>query len=218
MYSPLLPGRIGAALSRRRLLVVAALALSSACAPPKSHIVDLWSDPTVSRDPMHRLVVVAVKQDPIRRRQWEDALAAELQSRHVQAVPSYQISPNSIPDSTTMADRLSREHFDGVVMVKQSGQEERKNYVPPTSYIGRAGVVYNPFWGTYRTVYREYVTPGYVENEHLLWYRTTVYDLRRDAQEVWTAATQTVNPDSPTAVRDEVSGLIVPAMAKSGII
>ena len=218
MYSPMLTGHSGVFSSRRLLLPVAVLALAAGCAPKQTHIVDLWSDPSVSRDPMHRVVVVAVKKDPIRRRQWEDAFVAELRDRHIDAVPSYQISPNAIPDSATMADRLSRDHFDGVLMVRQSGQQERQQYVPPSSYIGRAGVVYNPFWGTYRTVYREYVTPGYVENEQLLWYRTTVYDLRRDAQEVWTAATRTRNPYSQQAVRDEIAGLIVPAMGRSGVI
>lgn len=202
----------------RAILACASLGMLAGCATTQSQLVDTWVDPAIRNDPMHKVVVIAVKKDPTQRRQWEDAFVAEFRDRHVEAVPSYTLSPAAIPDSATMAQTLAGGGFDGVVMVRQSRREDRKEYVPPTTYTRRAGYVYNPFWGVYQPVYRQFTTPGYVENTKLLWYRTTVYDLRHEMQEVWSGATRTQNPDSPQSVRHDVSGLVVPAMHDAKVI
>ena len=210
-------GHSGAFVSRT-ILACASVGLLAGCATANSHLVDSWVDPSIQNDPMHKVVVIAVKKDPTQRRQWEDAFVAELHDRHVEAVPSYTLSPAAIPDSATMAQTLAGGGFDGVVMVRQSRREDRKEYVPPETYVRRAGYVYNPFWGVYQPVYRQFTTPGYVENVKLLWYRTTVYDLRQHMQEVWSGATQTQNPTSAQSVRHDVAGLVVPAMEGQKVI
>lgn len=202
---------------RTLTVVVGAFAFAAALSGcGSSKLVTQWSDSQVKGAPMRDVLVIAVKNDPIRRRVWEDAFATALAERGAKATPSHQYFPNSLPDTSAVVARVAEMGYDGVVVVRTTNRDNQTNYVPPTTTMEPV-TRWDRFAQTYVTYYREVSTPGYVEQQEVVGSEITVWRAGEGGRMVWSGLTETVDPSSPGEFSKELSKLVVPELVKAGL-
>lgn len=182
-------------------LVGVLLAITLACATGGSPEFETqWRDPTVSAFQFRRLLVSYATTDDQTRRQVEDKLARQLPN----AFAAYRVAPNLNTSDQSAAKAVLREKlFDGAVVMRIVGVQERSTYVPLSPvYTGHPS--FYAYWGsTWGMVQR----PGYVLNDQVVSVETAIYSIKEDKL-VWTARTRTLN-GSPAKLVDETVGAVV---------
>jgi len=188
------------------------------CGGPGSTVAENWRDPSWSGPAIKNMLVMVVRKDPVRRRQWEDAFVAALQKRHVLASPSYRAFPDSVPSEAILQQTMMDSAFEGILLSRSTGIKQSQNEAPSSTSTVSSGVQWSTFYGMYITAYNTVYVPGYRESGLIVTNEITIWDARKDGQMVWSASTATQNPTDAKALRQEVTGLIVPGLARDGII
>jgi len=70
----------------------------------------------LSRSGLTNLMIIAVRNDPIKRRTWEDVFSEELAEHGVKSTQSYRLFPNGVPDSDQIAEAVAKNGFEGIVI------------------------------------------------------------------------------------------------------
>jgi len=89
----------------RMLSIAAAIALAGCAA---SQLGNMWHDPTFKTAGFKNVLVIAVRNDPVRRRMWEDGFVNALAEYGVTAKRSYEIWGSALPDTQTVRDEVRR--------------------------------------------------------------------------------------------------------------
>ena len=199
-------------------ILLAFAAPLAGCAGPGSTVAERWRDPSWSGPAIKNLLVMVVRKDPARRRLWEDAFVAALQKRHVLATPSYRAFPDSVPSEAILQQTMKDSAFEGILLSRNTGIKQSQADVPPSTSTVPAGVHWSTFYGTYVKAYNTVYVPGYNESDLIVTNEITIWDARKDGRMVWSASTATENPTDAKALRQEVTGLIVPGLTQDGII
>jgi hypothetical protein len=193
------------------LVAAALLAGLSACV--NTSLIDRWRDPAFTGPPLHKVLVVGVQKDQGRRRVWEDGMVAALTRQGVPSSPSYLVFPDKAPNADELAATASREGFDGVIATHFVSASQRNYWMP-----GYAGVGFGWRWryyGYWDTVYG----PGYVESEYRADYQTDVFTIdAAGGKLIWTGITRSIDLSSTSRTTDEISHVLVPELAKLGIL
>lgn len=186
-----------------RHLIEIFLLLVTACA--STSIEQQWRGPQATQ--LHRVATVMHARDITVRRAAEDDMAQQLRARGVDAVPGYQIlSDQDYHDREAAKTRLRAAGFDGVIVMRMAGQETRLQYVPGD--LGAYGY-WGPGWGGWG--------PGYYEPETLVRVETAAYSLQNNRL-VYSALSQTIDPNSVKSLLSDVSKKIASAMQKQGVV
>jgi hypothetical protein len=183
-----------------------------------STVGERWRDPAWSGPAIRNMLVMVVRRDPVRRRQWEDAFTEALKKRGVSATPSYRAFPDSVPSEAAVQQAMKDSAFEGILLSRNTGIKQSENEAPPSTATVPAGVQWSTFYGTYITAYNTVYVPGYKENQRIVTNEITIWDARKDGQMVWSASTATENPTDAKALRQQVTSLIVPALKQDGIV
>jgi hypothetical protein len=195
------------------ILVVAVSACGS------SRMTTTWKDSEYTAAPLHKLVVVAARKDATRQRIWEDALIAELARHGVEAIPSYSMLDNGAVDSTRVQRLATQGQAEGILLVRDAGQDTNVYSVPGTIVRTPVGTVVDPYWGTLTTVYHEIATPGYVETEEV---RRAAAQLLvtggGTGQLVWGARIETIDAKSSQEAAQQTARLVTSDLAKQGFM
>jgi len=199
-------------------ILLAFAAPLAGCAGPGSTVAENWRDPNWSGPAIKNLLVMVVRKDPVRRRQWEDAFVAALQKRHVLATPSYRAFPDSVPSEALLQQTVKDSAFEGILLSRSTGIKQSQNDAPSAVSTVSGGVQWSTFYGMYITAYNTVYVPGYSESDLIVTNEITIWDARKDGQMVWSTSTATRNPTDAKVLRQEITALIVPAMEKDGII
>lgn len=127
-----------------------------------TQLVELWRDPTYSAGPLNKILVISFRPDPTHRRISEDAFVEALQKRNTVAVPSYQLFPEAIPDTTALRQTIEEEGYEAVLVLVKAEREETETYVP--GYTTREDVtVYDRRWRNFVTRKETVEHEGYTE-------------------------------------------------------
>lgn len=186
----------------------------TACAG--SELVNLWKDPVYPEKPMTNMLVIALEQDPARRRMWEDRFATQLVKRGVTPTASYRLF-EALPDTQQVIDAVRDKSFDGVLVTRKLQTQAETRYVP--GYTTTEPVtVRSPWSGWYGTYYQDVHHPGYAETDSVVSYETHVWSTKNGGRMVWAGTSQTVNPSSSEEVNREISKLIVPELSHKRVI
>jgi hypothetical protein len=197
------------------LLAVAAGALAGCAA--NTQLVDMWRDPAAPRQPIHRVLVVAVRRDETSRRIWEDGFVAQMNKRGVDATPSYAIFQQGVPDTADIEDAVRDRDFDGVLFTHRLGASTQTTYVP--GYTRFEPVWVRNRWSyNYHTYWAEVHEPGYVETDRVVRYRVDVWNTGSDWRLVWSGTTESFNPNSSRDVNRSIAKLIVPELEAQGVL
>lgn len=206
--------------SARSPLVPLAALLAAVLLPgcgSSANLYNMWADPTYQAGPMANVFVIAMKQDAVARRLWEDALAGELRTHGVTATPSHALFPEALPDTLAVTEAVRREGYDGVLVVRALPSSVAEQYVP--GYISREPVTrYNPWTNRYYTFYADVHHPGYTETAQVVRHEMHLWTTTEGGRLVWAGTGAVIDPVEQGAVRGEVSRLLIPELTKNGLI
>jgi hypothetical protein len=182
-----------------------------------SRLTDVWKDPSYNLGPMKTMIVISMKKDPVRRRLWEDAFTAEFLKYGVTATPSYYLFPDNLPDTNRIDEAIHLHGYDGVLIESRLRPQIQTTEVP--AYVTTTPVMrYNPWRHRYDTWYQEEYHPGYTDTSKTARHEADVWTTRENGRMVWSGTCSTQNPASSQQVHEEMTGLVVSALAKAGII
>jgi hypothetical protein len=196
-----------------------ALVLGAGCGA-SSKMLTAWGDPTFTSGPLKNIIVMAIREDAIKRRVWEDEFAGVLAARGVRATTSYSLWPVGFPDTLTVRSTLREGGYDGVLVTLITETKAQSYYVPGTSTWQPTGGYYD-YYGRYRTAYEQVTTPGYTETTELRQDRTDIWTAARPGEAhgklVWSGVNETADPPTPAELAKIISQQVVDAAGKVGV-
>lgn len=194
--------------------MLAALLLAG-CA--STGLVDKWSAPGYA-EPMNEMLVIAVKPDEAQRRVMEDAFVEELSHHDVRAIPSYMAFNGAVPDTQAVRQYVRRHGVDGVLVAVGLPEEHELQTYPPHTATEPVSV-YDYWTGTYNVYYMDVVHRSPTTIVEVIPHRIDVWHANgRGGELVWTGRTRSMDPASASAVSEEVSHRIVPALDDANVI
>lgn len=192
-------------------LLVTLAAVLSACV--STSILDRWKDPSYTGPALHKVLVVGVQKNEGRRRLWEDAMVAALIHQGVQASASWTVFPTKAPSADELAATATHDGFDGVLASHFVSASQRLYWMP-----GYAGVGFGWQWRYYGYWGAAY-DPGFVETEDRADYQTDVFTVDANGGKlIWTGITRSIDLSSTRSITEDISRVLVPALAKEGIL
>ncbi len=199
----------------RLALVLATTLILAACAiKPLAE----WHDPNFTGK-VDNVLIIAVSDQPVVRRQFEDTFVRELAALGIAAKPSYQLlSDEQIASKDALDAALSEQSIDTVLVTRVIGVEQIDTYTPPT-------YTYSPYTldRHYRDYYSYYshavqvATPGYWDKYEVLKIESNLYD-RASRQLIWSIQTENFDPRSARHMIDDQLKAAMKSLRDSGLI
>ena len=189
--------------------------LSAGCS--SSTLVDEWSDPSYHEPPLKKILVMDISTDLAKRRIWEDAFSGELSQFGVHAMSSYRIFPGALPDTGRVIEAIQENAFDGVLVTRLLLPDTSSDYVEGsvTTLHKRR---FNLRTGYY-TYYEQYVQhPAYLDSQITKRRSIDLWVTGNEGTMIWSATSNTPEMRTLDAVRNAVAELVVPELARLGII
>ena len=185
------------------LLPLILIGLMLACSP-STKITKSWTDPSLtpgSATPFHKVLVVAALKDEASRRVAEDKIVAAI--KNAVAVPSYSYLLPTDTDQKLVEEKLVKDGFDGLILMRLTDVNKSVSYTPGTAYGG---------WYGYR-----YATPGYYSEDQTFYVETDFYSLN-PGKLLWSGTTATLNPTKLDRTLDDIIYAIKNELNKKGLI
>jgi hypothetical protein len=208
--------------NRKDLAIVIVLAAATLVFGKSSKLVMSWKNPNYSpAKKFHRVLALGLSDRTGVRADFEDALAAQLASTGLDAVPGNDIllrPPGTKLDLNTLREQIRANQIEAVVVSRLIKVEDTTTYIPGAPYIVPF-TYYNTFYGYYGTLYPVVYSPGYLQEEKKVRIETNLYlTSAPDGQLVWTGITDTFNPsDVHKAIKGLVK-LVVTKMQKEEVL
>lgn len=201
--------------TRTAAALVIAVALAAGCA--STGLINMWSMQGFDT-PIRSMLVVAMKPNEGNRRIIEDAFVAELAKYGVAGTPSYTEWATALPDTQGVRDYVIANKLEGVLVAARLPTREVTETT--AGYTTReTRVAYNSWAGRYQTYYVDVEHEPKTQTQHIVPHRIDVwYADGKGGSMVWTVETESFDPSSVTQVSQEMTGVVVPELAKSGII
>ncbi len=131
------------------LLGLLLIALTAACAPVKT--LDVWQDQAY-KQPIKKVLVIAVAQSDIIRNQFENVLSNQLAKRGVEVIPSHKVLPQSTEqlDRETVVAKVKELGVGHVLVARSIKKSEVTNYQQGGMFFAPSAI-YSDGWYTYYT-------------------------------------------------------------------
>lgn len=182
-----------------------------------AQLVNVWKNPEQPKTAFTNMLVITMKRDAAIRRLWEDSFVNALRAHGVSATPSYDLYPDALPDTQQVVAAVRDGGYDGVIITSRLPFKTASQYMP--GYITQVPVYgYDPWYNTYSVYYQDVYEPGYFATDTIIRYRTDIWDTRDKGELVWTATSEVIDPTSSQAVDHEITEMIIPELAKQGVI
>jgi hypothetical protein len=192
------------------LTLVAAVVLEGCAA---SQLGNMWVDRTFQTDGMKNVLVIAVRNDQVRRRMWEDGFASALAAYGTTAKRSYEIWPSALPDTQSVRDEVRKGGYDGVLINQRPPDTAQLTWVQ--GYSRRESVTkYDPNSGAAYTTWQDVAVPATMDTTAVVNYRTDLWTTGQSARLVWSGMSQTTDAFSMQLIQYQTESLILPEMAK----
>jgi len=203
----------------RRLLLALTTLLLSACA--STSIRNSWIDATDHGGPPHKLAVFVAVTDEEVRRMAEDLTARSLPPE-VGAVPAYTLKLDTQLEENALRDKLSPLGFDAALVSRLVSDDTTEQYIPPQTqfmpdplFIGLRPY-HRSFYAYYPVAYT-YTTPGYTATTRRVVVDTVLYRLP-EGKPVWSALTETVDPESSVRLVEDLIETLGEEMRLHGLL
>jgi len=206
-------------ISNRFIRVIALLgsAITLMCGCSTSVLVKQWSDPSYQGPKLTRMLVIAIRNDPTRRRVWEDAFIKDLALHGVNAIPSYRLFPDAVPDSIQISGAVAANAFNGIIITRRLSKVVNPVYVE--GYVTKeAETKYSQRKREFFTYYHDVEHPGYIDTQKIANRSIDVWTAGRESWMIWTAVSETPEPATSADVHRDIAGLVTADLAKRGII
>jgi hypothetical protein len=171
---------------------------------PSTQIEKTWTDPSFTKstaNEFHKILVMALVKDESSRRIAEDKMVTAF--KNVTSVQSYQYLQSTDTVQSAVEDKLRKDGFDGIVVMRLADVEKNTSYVPGTGYGG---------WYGYR-----YSSPGYYQEDKTFYVETNFYSLTSNKL-LWSGTTSSLNPTKLDKTVDEIIEAIRAQLQKQGLV
>jgi len=197
------------------------ISITFACSA-QTQIVNSWRDPetTIQNPGLHSIVVAALINDQVVRRQVEDYMVSLYPGA---ATQSYKLFGN---DSLLQKqefhynDLLKKEGYDGIVLMRQTGDNTDQRFVAgrPPAYLNTWSGNWRGGWGN-RQMTPDFIpgTPGHDEQSRTWNVQVTVYSLQANKL-IWAANTNTTSPGGRVPLFDDVCNTLRKEMKREGFL
>ena len=198
-------------------LIAAALLLGGCAA---TQIVNQWSNPSYAAVSFKRIMVIGVSKQTSIRRNFEDEFVAQLRAAGADAVPSYELTPESGPvEESRLARAVRQAGADAVITTRLVRVERQAEYIPGT--YGPYGP-YGPYpgFGYYRWYSSAWV--GFYEPPRLHFYdiytsETSLHDVRNDRL-VWSGIAKTTQLGDIRQETKEYVEVVIAALREKNLL
>lgn len=204
----------------RALAVALIAACAAGCAP--NRLLDQQANPEYVGKPFKRILVVAVSNENVLGRIYEDRMVALLGQRGVQGIAGYSaLGTGGAVDEATLRAVIAKTGADGMLITRATGVDQATVTSGPqvaTVGIGWGGGFYGYYAGVWKSVY----IPAQTQNvgTPVTTSETRLFDARSGAL-AWrgTIATKDRDGESDTASAVQgYAGIVFDAMAGDGVI
>jgi hypothetical protein len=153
----------------------------------------------------------------MQRHSWEDAFDVELAKHNVAGTPSYRLFPDAVPDTNQVMQVIQSNGFDGMLVIRRIPEETSTQYKP--GYVTREkGLRYYPHTDRLVTYYANIHHAAYIDSEKVDIRSIDVWTTKNDGQMIWSATSETPEPNSARIVRPEIVSLVMSELTKQHII
>ena len=207
----------------RKVVVIAILLSATALMFGRSSkLIMSWRNPSYpSAKKFHRVLAMGFSNNMGVRADFEDALAAELTGKGLEAVAGNTIllrPPGTQLDLNYLREQIRANQIEAVVVSRLVKVDNTITYVPGTTYFAPYPY-YNTFYGYYGTLYPVVYSPGYLQEEKKVRVETNVYiTTAPDGQLIWTGTTDTFNPSNAHKAIKGLVNLLVTQIQKDGVL
>lgn len=208
-------------MNRKMLIIGIMVTAATLLFARSSRLITSWRNPTYApTKKFHRVLAMGFSPKMEVRADFEDALAAELTRKGLEAVAGNTIllrPPGTKLDLTYLREQIQANQIEAVVVSRLMKVDNTITYVPGTAYF-TPYPYYNTFYGYYGTLYPVIYSPGYLQKEKKVRVETNVYlTTPPDGQLIWTGTTDTFNPSNVHGAIKGLVNLVVTKMEKDGI-
>jgi hypothetical protein len=195
--------------NRRVLAGVVVLVTATLLFGKSSKLVMSLRLPNAPAEKVHRVLALGFSNRTGVRADFEDALAAELASTGLEAVPGNTIllrPPGTQLDLNYLREQIQANQIEAVVVSRLIKVETSITYIPGAPYA-LPSPYYSTFYGYYGTLYPVVYSPGYLQKEKKVRIETNLYYVTNapDGELIWTGITDTFNPAD---VHKAIKGLV----------
>lgn len=201
--------------SFRTLVCAACFAVLAGCTSTK--LSEAWVDSSYTGGPVESVLVIGLSDNVRRRGLFEEELASRFKARGVSAVASIGVAPNQEDlEQAAIRKKVQELGIESVIVTRVLGVDKEKYYVPGEPYTPPYGY-YRGFYGYYGHAYGAAYTPGYWAEYEIVRLETNLYDVATEKL-IWSAASETVDPQSVETVVKSLSEQIIEDLSKRGLI
>lgn len=194
------------------------VAITFLCLPgcTKTKVASTWMSEDLKRGPMERVLVVGMCTDPSTRELFESVFALELLKYNVGAITGYETFPSNLcPTVEAIQEKCRELNVDSVLVVRAISQQDTPIYQPPPTFETILEPV--PFDGYLTKSAAMGIQTGSYRRQMNIRLQTRVFDVATEKQ-IWSAKTNTINPESTYELVDKFSEEIIKAMRKDHLI
>ena len=181
-----------------------------------TRLTSVWKDNSYTQ-PLKRVIVVGVSDNPGNRRLLEEAFASQLAANGVEAFSSAAAIPsNRQPDKETIAVEAKKLGADAVLVTHLVGVEEETVYYPGTSYLEPYGY-YDHLGRYYSTIYAYVHEPGYYSTYSYVKMETNLYQAATENL-IWAITSETVESRTVNKMVESLARAVIKNLRQNGLI
>ncbi|WP_455203668.1 hypothetical protein [Kaarinaea lacus] len=195
------------------VIVLTLLLFLASCA--STQLTAVWSDESFSGGPLKKLLVVSILDNPRNRGLVEAALVSELKKNGVEALSSAKVMGDKELNKDNVIAVAGDHQVDSVMAVRLLGVDEEQAYYPSAGYNIPDPYYYR--WNTYYPHMYDYADPGYMVTYKYVNLETNIYAAETKTL-VWSAASETFDPQNINEEAQQFAQKIVKGVRKSGLI
>ena len=205
-------------LTRLLATLVALTALLGCKEKTQTTIPLAWRNPAYGGGGFSELFIIGVGADETARRLFEDTFAKAIATKGAAA----QASWGHLPQTEQLTEEQIRGaidggDFDGVLITRLLSVDEAEEYVPPTTHTVPSSYYGYGYYGYYGTSYAVVHEPGYYKTNTTFRLETNLYSVAT-SDLVWSGQSETLNPESLTAVIESMTAAVASKLKNEGLI
>jgi len=197
-------------------IILTSFIISILSSSSTTRITSSWSEPDkqISIDQLKIVLVVALFKNETSRHKAEDEMAGYLKGS---AVVSYDYLNDSFnkQNEEGIRDKIKADGFDGAITMRLLDVEKDVAYSP--GVINSYPSYYRSFSGYFYRNWPFYTNPSYYFTTKTYTVETNVYSIKED-KIVWTALTETTNPNGVDKMMNEIASVVYKRMIKEGFV
>lgn len=196
-------------------LLILIITINYSCSST-TQITSSWREPNkeVTINNLKKVLVVALLKNETSRHKAEDQMLGYLNGK---GVTSYNYSDDNFNklDEAAIIKKIRGDGFDGAVMMRLVDVDKEVTYTP--GRYNSFPSYYQTFGGYYRRSWEYYSTPGQYNTTKTFNVETNVYSMK-DNKIVWSALTESVNPDGVEQMTADIADVVFKKMLKEGFV